>query len=491
MRPRLSLIATTAAFALAAPAAAETLQDALAKAYNLNPTLTGARAQQRANDENVPIQRAAGLPNVSVTGDYNENVVIPGAQFTSPKRSVGGSMSLSVPIYQGGAVKNSVRAADQRVQAGEENLRGTESSIFSQVVAAYNDVIRDSAIVELNRANVRQLEVNLQATRDRFEVGDLTRTDVAQSEARRSLAIGDFETAQSNLISSRERYIALVGDVPTDLQPPPPLPNLPATPEEAIQVAVRENPDLLAAERNREAAKYDVRVAEAGVAPKLSAFGQGGVTNYLGTLSGGRQVRLADGSTAVVPFSQSQANTVFGLQAMIPIFQGGRPGAQTRQAQARQAQSLEQVIAAERSVVQQVRAAFAAWKSSQEVIRSTEASVSANTLSLEGVRAENSVGNRTIIEILNAEQELLNAQVQLVTARRNAYVAAFTLLAAMGQAEARDLNLEGVTLYDPTRNYRRVRNKIWDYDRDPTPATIATRTVDTPSQTPETIVGPK
>jgi outer membrane protein len=482
MRLHTILIATTAAFALAAPAAAETLQGALAKAYANNPTLTGARAQQRANDENVPIQRAAGLPNADVQASYNENYLAPANSFTFPARSVNGQIGLTVPIYQGGAVKNSVRAADQRVLAGEENLRGTESSIFSQVVAAYNDVIRDSAIVELNRANVRQLEVNLQATRDRFEVGDLTRTDVAQSEARLSLAQGDQRTAEANYIASRERYIALVGDTPDDLQPPPPLPNLPATPEDAINVAVKENPDLAAAERNREAAKYDVRVAEAGVQPKISAFTQGQYANYLGTLGSG---------VPGLGITQKTSQAVAGVNATVPLFQGGRPAAQVRQAQARQAQSLEQVIAAERSVIQQVRSAFASWKSSQEVIRSAEAAVSANTLSLEGVRAENSVGNRTIIEVLNAEQELVNAQVQLVTARRNAYVAAFTLLAAMGQAEARDLNLEGVTLYDPTANYRRVRHKIWDWESDPDPKTIATRTVDTPSQRPETIVGPK
>lgn len=476
------LIATTAAAALAAPAAAETLQGALAKAYANNPTLTGARAQQRANDENVPIQRASGLPNADVQGSYGENFLAPPNAFTFPARSVGGTITLNVPIYQGGAVKNSVRAADQRLQAGQENLRGTESSIFSQVVAAYNDVISNAAIVELNRNNVKNLEVNLRATSDRFEVGDLTRTDVAQSEARLSLARGDLQTAESNYINARERYIALVGDVPADLQPPPPLPNLPATPEDAIQIAIKDNPDLLAAERNREAAKYDVRVAEAGVAPKLSAYVQGQYQNYLGTLGSG-----VIGAGVAQQSSQATA----GLSAQIPLFQGGRPGAQVRQAQARQAQSLEQVIAAERGVVQQVRAAYAAWKSSEQVVKSAGTAVSANSLSLEGVQAENSVGNRTIIEVLNAEQELLNARVQLVTARRNAYVAAFTLLAAMGQAEARDLNLEGVTLYDPTKNYARVRHKIWDYDRDPTPVTLTTRTVDTPSQNPETIVGPK
>lgn len=481
MRLQSFLIATTAAFALTAPAAAETLQGALAKAYNSNPTLTAARAQQRANDENVPIQRSAGLPNLRASGGYNENVVTP-QSFGVAGRSASGTLNLSVPIYQGGAVANGVRAADRRVLAGEEALRGTESSVFSQVVAAYNDVIRDQAIVELNANNVRALEVNLQATRDRFEVGDLTRTDVAQSEARLALARGDLRTAEANLIASRERYVALVGDLPVDLQPPPPLPNLPSTEEDAVQVAVRSNPDLLAAAYNREAARYDVRVAQAGRLPTLSGVGQGNYTNYLGSLNSG---------IPGVSLPQSQKSVTVGLSATLPLFQGGRPGAQVRQAQARQAQALEQEIGAERSVIQQVRAAYAAWKASQDVIASAEAAVRANTLSLEGVRAENSVGNRTIIEILNAEQELLNSQVQLVTARRNAYVAAFTLLAAMGQAEARDLNLEGVTLYDPTVNYRRVRSKIWDWAQDPTPRPVATRTVDTPALKPENIVGPK
>jgi outer membrane protein len=476
------LIASTAALALAGPAAAETLQGALAKAYQSNPTLTGARAQQRANDENVPIQRAAGLPNLGTTGSYNENVVVPGGSFAAPGRSLGGTFDLSVPIYQGGAVRNSVRAADERVLAGEESLRGTESSVFSQVVAAYNDVIRDRAIVELNTSNVRALTVNLQATRDRFEVGDLTRTDVAQSEARLAGAQSDLRTAQSNLIASRERYIALVGDVPGDLQPPPPLPNLPATPEQAVEVAIRNNPDLAAAARNREAARYDVRVAQAGRLPRLSGVAQGGYTNYLGSISSG---------IPGVSLPQTQKQVVVGLAATLPLFQGGRPGAQVRQAQARQSQALEQEIGAERSVIQQVRAAYASWQASQDVIRSAEVAVSANTLSLEGVRAENSVGNRTILEILNAEQELVNSQVQLVSARRNAYVAAFTLLAAMGEAEARDLNLDGVTLYDPKVNYRRVRNTIWDWAQDPKPRTVATRTVDTPSQNPETTALPR
>ncbi len=470
------------ASALATPASAETLQGALAKAYNANPTLSGARAQQRATDESYVIARAQGSPTLQANATLGENILIPPGQVTTVKRTLQSNLQLNVPIYEGGAVLNSARAADQRVRAGQETLRATESSVFSQVVAAYNDVIRDLAIVNLNRANVRQLDVNLTANRDRFEVGDITRTDVAQSEARLQLARGDLRTAESNLIASRERYVQLVGDVPVDLAPPPPLPNLPDTPDQAVAVAVKENPDLLAANRNRRAARYDVYAADANRLPRLSAFGQGQSQNFLNSVQ------------STIPglnLPNQQTSATVGLQASFPIYQGGGPSAQVRQAQARQSQAFEREIEVERTVIQQVRAAFASWRASQDVIRSAEAAVQANSLSLEGVRAENSVGNRTIIEILNAEQELLNAQVQLVTARRNAYVAAFTLLAAMGQAEARDLNLDGVVLYDPTVNYKRVRN-IWvDWDSDPKPKPIATRTVDTPSLAPENIPGQK
>ena len=485
------LISSAAMLALAGPSAAETLQGALAKAYNANPTISGARAQLRATDETVVIQRAQGLPSASATSNYGENVVTPPGQL-SAGRQLQNSLQLSVPLYQGGLVKNSVRAANQRVLAGQETLRATEASIFSQVVAAYNDVIRDQAIVELNRANVRQLDVNLTATRDRFEVGDLTRTDVAQSEARLQLARGDLRNAESNLIGSRERYIALVGDVPGELAPPPPLPNLPATPDQAVEIAIKDNPDLLAATRNREAARFDVRAADASRLPRLSAVARGNSTNYLGSVQTVQVTPIPGQPPIDVPGAANQQTSAqLGFQASFPLYQGGGPSAQVRQAQAQQSAAFEREIEVERSVVQQTRAAFASWRASQDVIRSAEAAVSANRLSLEGVRAENSVGNRTIIEILNAEQELLNAQVQLVTARRNAYVAAFTLLAAMGQAEARDLNLEGVALYDPAVNYRRVRNIFVDWDSDKTPRPVATRTVDTPALNPENIVGPK
>lgn len=466
---------------LCGPASAQTLRDALLKAYSANPTLTGARAGQRANDENVPIARADGLPSLGGTVDYDEALTREGSSLNSPKRTLSARAQLEVPLYQGGGVKNAIRAADRRVQAGQANLRGTESSVFNAVVAAHMDVIRDSAIVALNQKNVGVLDVNLQATKDRFEVGDLTRTDIAQSEARLAIARSDLQAAQAQLITSKERYIELVGEPPVNLEAPPPLPNLPESPETAVQVALADNPDLLAAVKQREAARYDVSVANASRMPRVSGVTSWGYTNYLDTLRSG---------IPGVAVDQSNKSAGIGVQATLPLYQGGRPSALVRQAQARESQSIEAQTEVERGVISQTRASYASWRAANDVIVSSQQAVDANTLSLEGVRAENSVGTRTILDILNAEQELLNAQVQLVTARRDAYVAGFSLLAAMGQAEAQDLGLDGGPLYDPVANYKRVKGVFWDWDSDPRPEPVATRTVDTPPQTPA-LIGPQ
>jgi outer membrane protein len=469
------LLAGGALLALPAPgpARAESLRDALVTAYTTNPTLQGARANQRAIDENVPIEKADGRPSLSGQATYTEFVRKSANNFTSPDRTLNANASLAVPIYTGGAVRNSVKAAETRVAAGQADLRGTESSIFSQVVAAYMDVILNEAVVGLNRSNVDVLQVNLRATSDRFEIGDLTRTDVAQSQARLALARGDTRTAEANLAAARERYIQYVGKAPGELDPPPPLPGLPGNPEDATNVALEDNPDILAAREQRKAAGFDVKVAGASRLPTLSAFGQGAYNDYFGTLGG---------SAGTAAFAQSETTAQVGLRASIPIFQGGRPAAFRRQAQAREGAAMEQEIAIERQIIALVRSAYTAWQAANEIITSTQSAVDAASLSLEGVRAENSVGNRTILEILNAEQELLQARVRLVTARRNAYVAGFTLLAAMGRAEAQDLGLDGGPLYDPDTNYKRVRNKWFDWDDDPAPTPQSTRTVDTPVQ---------
>ncbi len=465
-------IGMAALAASAGPAFAETLRDALVAAYNTNPTLQAARAQQRATDENVPIEKASGRPSITTDTTYTEFVKRSDNNSTSPDRVLNAQVQLGVPIYSGGGVRNAIKAAKTRVGAGQADLRGAESAVFSQVVAAYMDVILSEAVVELNRNQVQVLTVNLQATSDRFEIGDLTRTDVAQSQARLSLAEGDTRSAEANLAAAREFYIQLVGSPPQDLETPPALPNLPETAEGAVDTALELNPDIIAAKERAQAAKYDIDVAGSQRLPKLSLYSTGAYSDYFDTLGGPT-------SSA---FAQTEKTAQVGARLSLPLYQGGRPAALRRQAQARASAAIENEIAAERSVIAQTRAAFSSWQASLELIDSTQKAVEAAELSLEGVRAENSVGSRTILDILDAEQELLQARVRLETAKRNAYVAGFSLLAAMGRAEARDLNLEGGALYDPDLNYRRVRGKWFDWESDAAPEAKSTRTIDTPVQ---------
>ena len=453
------------------PAQADDLRGALTMAYNTNPQLAAARAQQRAVDEGVPIARADGMTSASLSATHTEVLKSTDSSGLGPDRQLAGSVTLGVPIYSGGGVRNAVAAAKTRVEAGQADLRGAEAGIFSQVVAAYMDVLLGEAVVGLSRKNVAVLDVNLQATSDRFEIGDLTRTDVAQSQARLALAKGNTRSAEANLIAAKERYIQYVGTPPVNLEQPPALPGLPASAEDAVSAALEHNPDLIAARERSKAADYDIRVAGSQRLPRVEVFTGGSYSDYYGTLGNGGPA-----------FAQSASGATAGLRATIPLMQGGRTGALRRQAQQRASATLENEIATERDVISQVRASYSSWRASNDVIVSSQSAVDAATLSLEGVRAENSVGNRTILDILNAEQELLNAQVQLETAKRNAYVAGFSLLAAMGRAEARDLGLDGGALYDPDTNYNRVRGKFFDWDSDPAPQAQATRTVDTPAQ---------
>ena len=457
-------IATLAAALFAGTASADTLREALVSTYNTNPTITAQRENLKSTDATVAIARAQGRPQVSGTAGLNQDITRTRA---SSGRNFSAGVDVSYPLFSGGAVRNSINAAKTRVEAGRATLRAVEGDVFAEAVAAYMDVIRDRAIVELNTNQVQVLTTNLRATRDRFEIGDLTRTDVAQSEARLELARSSLATAGARLASSEENYRRVIGRKPDSLAPPPPLPPLPKSPEEAVRIALASNPDLLAIERQARAAGLDVSVVRASRLPTVSAVGSANYVNYLGT---------ADEQFAPGAPNTSTA-TGAGVQARVPIFQGGLPAARIRQAQAVEAQILEQAVGTERTVVANTRAAFAAYQASREAIQSNQTAVSANELALEGARAEQSVGTRTVLDVLNAEQELLNSQVQLVTARRDEYVAGFQLLNAMGQAEAQDLGLDGGALYDPLGNYRRVAGNWNDWAGEKRTGVVATRTV--------------
>jgi outer membrane protein len=463
---------------LTGTASADTLRDALVSAYQSNPTLTAQRETLRATDANVAIARAAGRPQVSANVGVNQPVTRTGLyrqQGGGPTLSVG--LDVGYSLFDGGSVKNSIRAAETRVEAGRATLRAVEGDVFVNAVAAYMDVIRDRAIVELNANNVKVLQTNLEATRDRFQIGDLTRTDVAQSEARLQLGVSQQAESEGRLTGSEATYRQVVGHPPGELAPPPPLPPLPASAEEAVRIALANNPDLVAITRQASASGYDVNVARASRLPTLSAVG------------GGTYSQQISGNSLGVPGSGTE--TRIGLSASIPLLQGGLPAARIRQAQAQQGQALEQVVGTERAVVQTARAAFATYDAAQKAIQAETVAVQANELALEGNHAEQSVGTRTVLDVLNAEQELLNAQVALVTAKRDAYVAGFQLLNAMGQAEAQDLGLDGGPLYDPLGNYRRVANNWSDWASDPRHPTIATRTVSPEEMPANPIVTPQ
>ncbi len=455
----------------------DTLREALVRTYATNPTIMAERAQLRGTDEDVALARAQGRPSLSTSVDVNQDVVTRNLGRNGRDLSVGATISM--PVFSGGRVRNSVRAANVRVDAGRADLRATEGDIFTEAVAAYMDVIRDRSIVALNEGQVQVLETNLQATRDRFEVGDLTRTDVAQSEARLALSRSTLAEAEGRLEASEENYRRVIGVLPADLQPPPPLPLLPGTPDQATQIALAGNADLLAIATRARAAGFDVQVARGARLPTISV---GSTTRYINALGSGDD-DLAPGQAAP---PNSTTSTGVGVSLSLPLYQGGAASARVRQAQAFRSQLIEQSIAVERAVVANVRAAFATYEAANGAIESNTIAVAANELALEGTRAEQTVGTRNILDVLNAEQELLNSQVALVTARRDAYVAGFQLLNAMGMAEAEDLNLDGGALYDPTLNYERYADSWSDWNDGPPAKAVSTRTVPVDSNSPVT-----
>jgi outer membrane protein len=445
-----------------APVAAQatTLAEALVATYGGNPTLTGQRAQLRATDEQSAIVRASGRPTVAGSASYTQG--LQGLrQVQTFNRFLSAGVQLSVPLYQGGRVRNQIHADDARVDSGREQLRATEGDVLVQAVSAYMDVLRDRAIVQLDINNIKVLQTNLDATNDQFAAGSLTRTDVAQSRARLEDGNAQLTTARSNLVNSEENYRRVIGMSAAVLDQPPPLPPLPDTPDRAEDTAIANNPDIAAAKAAVTAAHFDTETARSSRLPSIS-----------GTV-GNSYVRDTDvgdglGGTRLVGDA-----TQAGVTLTVPLYQGGLPAAQIRQEQAFESAAIEAQTAAERQVVANVRAAFSSYDASVEVIRSSQEALKANTLALEGVRAEQGAGLRQVLDTLNAEQEKLSSEVSLVSAQHDAYVAGFSLLNAMGLVDYKHLGLTGGALYDPTMNYRHAIHEINDWSENPQPTAIA------------------
>lgn len=446
------LAGAAAIFVLAGAAHADTLREALAATYTGSPTLNAQREQLKGADATVALANAQARPQIAANVGVNRDLTRSGVLVTQRSKGpiISGGLDVNLPLFAGGRVRNAQEAAKARVEAGRAVLKAVEGDVFAEAVEVYMDVLRDRAVLDLNQNQVRVLTENLRATTKLYEAGDLTRTDIAQSDARLSSAKAQLALAQSRLAVSEESYLRVVGKRPEALASPPPLPALPTTASEAARVAMARNPRLTASLQQARAAGLDVKSTFADRLPTLSGVVGGDYVNYVGDEPG-------------IGIPKSGVQTTVGLTTRIPLYQGGAPAARIRQARAAEGQLLEQTVATERLVVANARSAFVTYQASLKAIQSNQDAVSANELALRGTRAERSVGSRTVIEVLNAEQELLNSQVQLIAARRDAYVAGFRLLQAMGQASSEDLGIEGGPLYDPSSNYQKVAGDWSDW----------------------------
>jgi outer membrane protein len=433
---RLFLACATCAILAAAPSRATTLREALIQAYQTNPQLSGGRENVALFDAGVDLAKSTARPTLGAQVVFTETAD-PLASFRSFGRNVQTGLQAQLPLYRGGAIRSQIRAARRRSEAAGLDLLTLENTVFSNAVAAYEDVRRDREVVVLNQNNVRVLERQLQQSRDRFEVGDLTRTDVAQSEARWALAQANLRSAEAQRVLSEQAYQRIVGSAPAALDPPPPVGELPASPDQSVELARSENPRLASFRKSAEAFAADIGTARAAGRPSLTLNGTAFYQNYLGTA--GAAFGVPNGVGVANDFSTSSG----GVTLNIPFYTGGQVRAHVNQAKARAGQAQFNAVQVDREVTEQARNAYEALVANRSVVQSARAQVRANEIALEGVRAENSVGLRTIIEVLNAEQELLNSRVQLVRAERDEYVSGFLLLAALGRANADALDLTG------------------------------------------------
>lgn len=440
-------LVTTALSGWIAPASAETITDAFTAAYQSNPSLQGQRAQQRATDEQVPQALSGYRPNASVQASYGlqktEGVSNSGGQSYRGEGSTQpatGTLSVGQNLYTGGQTVNSVQQAEAAVRAGREQLLGVEQGTLLNAAVAYLTVIQNEATVKLNENNVQVLQRQLEANQDRFQVGILTSTDVAQSVARLADSKSLLAAARANLDQARAQYQLVVGHMPGTLVQPEPITGLPVSKDAAIAVATASNPNLKAAREAERASSYAIKIAEGQLLPKFDIQAQYQQTNQ-------SSLTTDRGSAAVV----------MGVLT-VPLYQTGAEYSQIRQAKASNSQSRLQIAATENSVIQNVSDAWDQLDTAKAQVVSGQEAVKANKLALEGTRQEEMVGSRTTLDVLNAEQELLNSQVNLVRYQTNVYVTGYSLLATMGRLGAKDLNLP-VQYYDPTKNYDDVRDR--------------------------------
>jgi len=433
---------------LAPPGTPHTLAEALAATYSTQPALLAERAKLRATDENVPQALSGWRPTVIMAGTtgYGDGM---SRQFTSggflnnrTDRLVGTAQAtLTQPLYNGGKTPATINRAKNQVMAERATLIQQEQTSFTNVVTAYVGVIQAQQVLALNVNNEQVLAKQLQATNDRFRVGEITRTDVAQAEAALAGATAQRQTSEGNLQTARGVYQQVVGFLPPgDLVEPQPL-SLPAKNEQdAIALAANNNPQVIAALFNDAAAKDAVDIAFAQLLPQVSFQGQ-----------------MFQTDNSSIRSSQQNGYQAL-LQLSVPVYQGGQEYSAVRQAKQSEQQTAKLVDDARRTAVQNAVQSWETLAAAKASANSTRAQIQANSIALEGVEREAIVGSRTTLDVLNAQQALLQSQVTLVQNLAQVVTASYQVAAAIGRLTARDLNLP-VPLYDETAYYNAVKNK--------------------------------
>ncbi len=423
---------------------AETLTQALGAAYQFNPRLDAARATQRATDEEVPRALSGYRPSIVGSADtsWQHTTTSPATTANGDSNPRGYQVGLVQPLFRGFRTVNSVSAAEATVRAGRETLRLAEQSVLLEAVTAFCDVVRDTAIVRLRENNVTVLTRDLRATQDRFNVGEVTRTDVAQAQARRAAAVAALDLARSNLKTSRATFERVIGHPPSNLVEARASTLIAKTLEGNIEIALRESPSVVAALYREQAARHTIDIVRGELLPSAQLE-----SNYSKRFD-------TEGLDAI------ETATVTG-RVTVPFYTGGEVEARVRQAKHTHVQRLQEIEQARTEVQAQVVTAWAQLQAAQAAVESDVTAVEANRIALAGVREEERVGQRTLLDVLNAEQELLNAEVNLATDRRNVVVSSYTLLSTIGRLNVQELAAAEL-VYDPEAHYNEVRGKWFD-----------------------------
>jgi len=441
------MVALVAAAGSAAPAGAETLAEAFAQAYQYNPQLLAQRAQLRATDESVPQALAGWRPTVQFTGSAGKeisqttqsvnNVGTRTTQYLTPRTL---DLNITEPVWTSGRTPALIRQAEHNVLSQRAQTVATEEQVLFSVAQAFLDVVRDQATVQLNINNEQVLRRQLEATNDRFRVGEVTRTDVAQSESRVALAVATRVQAEGNLQVSRSNYQRAVGHLPDRLAQPTERVNLPATRDEALALARAQNPNVIIADYSAKAAEDAVVATRAQLLPQVSVIGDANKSDE--TLIQGRNVN----SLSLI------------ARMTVPLYEAGSVYAQTRAAKQTVSQRRDLLDDARRVAIQLATRDWETIQSGRAQVQSLQSTIRAAEIALEGVRQEAQVGSRTVLDVLNAEQELFTDRVNLVQAQHDLAVAEFDLAQQVGHLTAEELKLP-VQPYDPKRHYDEVRNK--------------------------------